>query len=354
MFTNYPKTSTFIIILLLVCLSGCQLGAQTPSLATNTPEPTSTPEVVTPLPTRTKQGTVVALTATDLPTGTPSATPTSAINTYNFNDVLGPYNAWTLLNAGGKTVIVAPNYQLEAPAISEDNKLTLVQLKPGDDRGDAFAAAADLFPNNSLYYSPLEISGMLPGTVKRGLPEGWSYYTAPLGTWTDVTANADWYQSTFVSLKGMILEAEKAKTQPDIIWLDEAQFASFMLTCEKGKPEYPGIKDQRSVFQVFVNPGQKFNFAEVCPAGMVNGSGYVYTSLRGSNASEKEAWAIQMANAYLELMFSRQTLQGKPSSQLYLDNEKGGASNFARIWIGDQRFAPAGFKPPLATWLTAE
>jgi hypothetical protein len=151
----------------------------------------------------------------------------------------------------------------------------------------------------------------------------------------------------------MILEAEKAKTQPDIIWLDEAQFASLMITCEKGDHEYPRLKDdQRSVIQVFINPGEKFNFAQVCPAGMLSGFGYVYTSLRGSNATEKEAWAVSMANAYLELLYSRQDLQGKPSSQIYLDNEKVGASNFVRIWIGDMRFGTPGFSPPLATWIT--
>jgi len=59
-----------------------------------------------------------------------------------------------------------------------------------------------------------------------------------------------------------------------------------------------------------------------------------------------------MANAYLELLYSRQNLQGKLSSQIYLDNEKGGASNYARIWIGDMRFGTPGFSPPLATWIT--
>ena len=336
----YNKTLRIftICVVVILALSACNIGTQPE--ATQTPTATAEPEF--------------APTATRIPTNTPTPVPALKVYSYSDDKILGPYTTWTLLSYKENTVIVGPNYRLDTPTVSRENQLKLVQLPAGSDEGDAWAAAADLFPNNNLYYSPLKISGKLPGTVKRGLPEGWSYFTAPLGSWTAVTANADWYEPTFVSLKGMLLDAKKNGTQPEVIWLDDAQFASFMITCEKDNTNYPKIMlDRRSVFQVFVNPGKTFNFAEVCLDGtMINGSGYVYTALRGDTKAEKEAWATEMANAYLELMFSRQDLNGNPSNQLYLDKEKGEASNFARIWIGDQRYAPLGFTPPLAQWVS--
>ncbi len=354
MFTKVHKISAFLVLGLVLSLSACNIGAQTPSPA-NTPEITSTS---TSSPTMTRVGisaltTEVVATATDIPTALPSVTPTSVFTTYSSNEVRGPFFSWTLWNLDGETVIAGPGYRFVTPEVTVDKPLTVFRLRADEDVSDVWAAVADLFPDDQIYYAPLEISGSLPGTVKRGLPNGWEYFTTPLGTWTNLTeSHLDWWDADFVSLKGLLLEAEKSKTQPAIIQLEADQFGTFMLTCEKGS-QYPNIRsEKRSVFQVFVTPRAEFNFSKLCSAGMVNGSGYIFSSTKGDNNAEREEWVITMANAYLELMFSKQDLNGKLSNQIYLDNEKGGASNFARLWIGDQRFAPPGFTPPTLPLIT--
>jgi len=354
---RFNKFLSFGLLVVLMVLPACSL-----SNPLATPASTATVESVTPtnapLPTTDQPlATKFAPTSTLVPTK--SATPTTTPQVYSFSyfNSLQQYGDVTIYNHHGYTVINPPYYSLIIPGLSHMQRMSMLHLPITSSIEDAKAVAEELFPGSKIYWSGLEIDGDLPEGMMRGLPENWQYGKTPMSSWTSIAVNEkiDWTQE-WVSVKGIVDKARKDGVPAESITLKYNQFGYFFVKCAEGSETdqvYPGIDPSEGfVFQNFVMPGETINFDSMCPKAVMTGSGHIFTGLKGTTRTEKQAFTIALANAFLEKLYSYQDGNGKPIGMCLLQSELGGASNAKRIWFGDMMYAPYGFLPPLEAWTT--